>query len=151
MDIKYFEEFGITAGITQAPDRSDLRRAAMAQEAEKSGGYLIRPCLTHGVNVYTIDRAFLEGRPSYIEIEDCDGMVTDLPNVTLTSTHGDCIPLYAYDPVRKAAGLAHAGWRGTVDGIAEALIRTMINSYGCDPADIRTVVGPGIGRCCFEV
>ena len=151
MDIRYFEEYGITAGITQVPDLSDVRRAAMAEELVKKGGYLIRPCLTHGVNVYPITRQFLEGKPSYIEIEDCDGMVTDLPDVALTSTHGDCIPLYAYDPDRKVIGLAHAGWRGTVDGIAAALALTMIKTYGCDPADIRTVVGPGIGRCCFEV
>ena len=151
MDIRYFEKYGITAGITQVPDRSDVRRAEMSEELEKRGGHLIRPCLTHGVNVYPITRKFLEGKPSYIEIEDCDGMVTDLPDVALTSTHGDCIPLYAFDPVKKVIGLAHAGWRGTVNGIAAVLALTMIKTYGCDPSDIRTVVGPGIGRCCFEV
>ena len=151
MDIKYFEQYGIEAGLTQVPDLSDVRRAEMTAEAERNGGHLIRPCLTHGVNVHPITLQFLEGKPAYIEIEDCDGMVTDIPNVTLTSTHGDCIPLYAYDPVKKVIGLAHAGWRGTVDGIAAVLALTMINTYGCVPSDIRTVVGPGIGRCCFEV
>ena len=151
MDIRYFEEYGITAGITQAPDRSDVRRQQMAEELKERGGYLIRPCLTHGINVYPITAGFLEGKPSYIEIEDCDGAVTDIPDVALTSTHGDCIPLYAYDPIRRVIGLAHAGWRGTVKGMAAVLVLTMIKNYGCDPADIHTVVGPGIGRCCFEV
>ena len=151
MDIKYFEQYGITAGITQVPDRSDVRRAAMAKELEEQDGFLIRPCLTHSTNVYPITWQFLDDKPSYIEIEDCDGMVTDVRNVALTSTHGDCIPLYAYDPVKKVIGLAHAGWRGTVDGIAAVLALTMIKLFDCDPADIHTVVGPGIGRCCFEV
>ena len=151
MDIRYFEDLGITAGITQVPDRSDVRRAVMAGELAEKGGYLIRPWLTHGVNVQPITRGFLEGKPSYIEIDDCDGMVTDLPDVALTSTHGDCIPLYAFDPEKRVIGLAHAGWRGTVDGIAASLALTMIKAYGCDPLDIHTVVGPGIGRCCFEV
>ena len=39
--------------------------------------------------------------------------MTDVPGVILTTTHGDCIPIYAYDPVKKVVGLAHAGWRGT--------------------------------------
>ena len=151
MDIRYFEQYGITAGITQVPDRSDVRRAAMAEELKAKDGFLIRPCLTHGVNVQPVTWQFLDDKPSYIEIEDCDGMVTDVRNVALTSTHGDCIPLYAYDPVRKVIGLAHAGWRGTVDGIAAALALTMVRLFDCVPSDIHVVVGPGIGRCCFEV
>ena len=123
----------------------------MAEAARGRGGYVIRPCLVHGVYIEPITRKFLDGKPSYIEIEDCDGLVTDLPDVTLTSTHGDCIPVYAYDPEKRVIGLAHAGWRGTVDGIAAVLIDVMKESYSCDPADIRAVVGPGIGRCHFEV
>ena len=151
MDIKFFEDLGIDAGLTQAPDLSDVRRNEMAEKAREQGGYLIRPCLVHGTRVVPITRQFLSGRESYVEIEDCDGLVTDLPNVVLTSTHGDCIPVYAADPVKGVIGLAHAGWRGTVDGIAAALVLTMAQVYGCDPSDIHAVVGPGIGLCCFEV
>ncbi|MBR5731712.1 MAG: laccase domain-containing protein, partial [Firmicutes bacterium] len=151
MDIRIFEDKGITAGLSQAPDLSDARRAEMAAEAEKTGGYVIRPRLTHGIRVAQITRGFLEGKPSYIEIDDCDGAVTDLERVTLTSTHGDCIPIYAADSSRGVIGLAHAGWRGTADGIAAVLVSTMISGYGCRPQDISVYIGPGIGRCHFEV
>lgn len=152
MDIKFFsDQSWIDAGISQAPDLSDVRRAEMAEKAASQGGFVIRPCLVHGTRVVSVTKQFLEGRPGYIEIEECDGLVTSEKNVTLTSTHGDCIPLYAADPVKGVIGLAHAGWRGTADGIAAVLMKTMIQSYGCDPADILTVVGPGIGKCCFEV
>ena len=151
MDIRYFSELNITAGLTLYPDLSDVRRSLMAEEAAKTGGFVIRPCLVHGIRVEKITEAFLKDRPSYIEIEDCDGLVTDIPNVTLTSTHGDCIPVYACDPVKRVIGLAHAGWRGTAAGITEVLAKTMIDSYGCEPSDICAVVGPGIGRCHFEV
>ena len=151
MDIKYFEKFNITAGFTQVPDLSDVRRSAMADEAAARGGFVIRPCLVHGVHIEPITKEFLKDRPSYIEIEECDGLVTDIPDVTLTSTHGDCIPVYAYDPEKKVIGLAHAGWRGTVDGIAASLISSMKEHYCCIPSDIKAVVGPGIGRCHFEV
>ena len=151
MDIAYFSEFAVKAGFTQAPDLSDVRRAAMALEAQNSGGYVIRPCLVHGRRIVRVDREFLKEQPAYIEIEDCDGLVTDIENVTLTSTHGDCLPIYAYSPEKAAIGLAHAGWKGTAQGIASALIDSMVNSFGCDPAGIRAVIGPGIGRCHFEV
>ena len=151
MDIKYFEKFDITAGLTLAPDLSDVRRSAMAEEASFRGGCVIRPCLVHGIHIEQITPEFLEDSPFYIEIEECDGLVTDIPDVTLTSTHGDCIPVYAYDPDKRVIGLAHAGWRGTVDGIAAELIASMKNNYDCDPASIYAVVGPGIGRCHFEV
>ena len=77
--------------------------------------------------------------------------MTDLERVTLTSTHGDCIPIYAADSSRGVIGLAHAGWRGTADGIAAVLVSTMISGYGCRPQDISVYIGPGIGRCHFEV
>ena len=151
MDLRFFENTGFTAGFTQAPDTSDERRAEMAREAAADGGYVIRPLLTHGVRVLPVTRAFLAGKDSYIEIPDCDGLVTAEPNVTLTSTHADCIPVYICDPVKGVIGLAHAGWRGTVDGIAAVLVLTMMQGFGCDPADIKAYVGPGIGRCHFEV
>ncbi|MBR0131140.1 MAG: polyphenol oxidase family protein [Firmicutes bacterium] len=80
-----------------------------------------------------------------------DGCVTDVPGVVLTSTHGDCLPIYIYDPVKKAVGLAHAGWRGTYDGIAAVLADTMVREFGSDPMDMLAYIGPGIDFCCFEV
>lgn len=80
-----------------------------------------------------------------------DGCVTNVPGVILTSTHGDCLPLMIFDPERRAIGLAHAGWRGTLDGIAVVLAETMIREYGSDPSDMHCWIGPGIDFECFEV
>lgn len=80
-----------------------------------------------------------------------DGLVTNVPGVLLTSFYADCVPLYFFDPVNKAVGLAHAGWKGTVGLIAEAVIGLMEQEYGSRRNEIRTAIGPSIGACCYEV
>lgn len=79
-----------------------------------------------------------------------DGMVTDVLHLPLVVFSADCNVILLYDPVRRAVGAAHAGWRGTAAGIAGKTVRAMRDAYGCDPADIRAAIGPAIGPCCFE-
>lgn len=80
-----------------------------------------------------------------------DGMVTDIPDVLLTVFGGDCPPVYIADPVRKAIGLVHAGWKGTLARIPEVAVANMVLRFGCDPADMYAAVGPGICRDCYEM
>ncbi|WP_440119989.1 peptidoglycan editing factor PgeF [Paenibacillus sp. QZ-Y1] len=84
-------------------------------------------------------------------LQDSDGLVTNVPGVLLTSFYADCVPLYFYDPVQQAVGLAHAGWKGTVAGIAQSMVETMEREYGSSREDIRAAIGPSIGDCCYEV
>ena len=80
-----------------------------------------------------------------------DGMVTDAPHLPLMLRFADCVPIIIYDPKRAVLGVAHAGWRGTVHRIAEQLVRTMREGYGCHPADLLAGIGPSIGACCYPV
>lgn len=80
-----------------------------------------------------------------------DGLITNEPNVTLVTYYADCVPLYFVDPVRRAVGLAHAGWRGTAAKIGQETVNAMRREFGSNPADIFTAIGPSIGPCCFEV
>ena len=82
---------------------------------------------------------------------DIDGLVTDVSGITLVTVHADCPPVYLVDPVRRAAGLVHAGWRGTAAGIAPKAVQLMGAQYGCRPEHIIALVGPGICRDCYEV
>jgi YfiH family protein len=81
---------------------------------------------------------------------DTDGVITNVPEVLLTTVHADCLPVYFFDPEKKAIGLVHAGWRGSVLGIAAKAARKMADVFSCRPEDIRAFIGPGISRCCFE-
>jgi hypothetical protein len=84
-------------------------------------------------------------------VPDCDALITDKPNLALVITAADCVPILLYDPVRRAIGAVHAGWRGTVQGIAGKAVQAMVQTYGCDPANILAEVGPSIGACCYQV
>lgn len=80
----------------------------------------------------------------------CDGQITDRPGVALVAFSADCTPILLFDPVRRAIGAVHAGWRGTAAGIAAKAVQAMADAFGCRPADIRAAIGPCIGTCCFE-
>ena len=64
---------------------------------------------------------------------------------------GDCPPVYIVDPVRKAIGLVHAGWRGTLGRIPEVAIAQMVVHFGSDPSDMYAAIGPGVCRDCYEM
>lgn len=149
-DLKIFDNFdNVVAGFTRKPDDSLERREVMIASAKENGGHVVKPLLVHGVKVQTITSDLL-GDKAYIEISDTDGIITDLPNVVLTTTHADCLPLYAYDSVKNVIGLAHSGWKGTAKGIAKELVVAMKETYGCNPKDINAYIGPGICKCHFE-
>lgn len=82
---------------------------------------------------------------------DIDALITNEVGVTLVTFHADCVPIFFVDSVKMVIALAHAGWRGTVNGIATEVLRLMYGKYGCNADDIICAVGPAIGGCCFEV
>jgi YfiH family protein len=84
-------------------------------------------------------------------IPDTDALATCIPDVPLVVLVADCCAVTVYDPANRAVGVAHAGWRGTVGGIASALVDRMSERFGTDPGDLIAGVGPSIGRCCYEV
>ena len=80
-----------------------------------------------------------------------DGIVTDIPDALLTVFGGDCPPVYIVDPKRRAAGLVHAGWKGTLGKIPQVAIAQMTVKFGCDPADMYAAIGPGVCVGCYEM
>jgi YfiH family protein len=80
-----------------------------------------------------------------------DGLITDTPGVLLGVKTADCYPVIVADRKRKAVGVFHAGWRGTVQRIVEKGIGEMRRQLGCNPEDLLAVIGPGIGACCYEI
>jgi YfiH family protein len=80
-----------------------------------------------------------------------DGMITAIPGVVLAIQTADCLPVIVVDTKRKAVGVFHAGWRGTVKRIVEKGIGEMIRCFASRPRDIKAAIGPGIQGCCYEV
>lgn len=80
-----------------------------------------------------------------------DALVTNAPNVFLSTMHADCQPILLVDPEHMAVAAVHAGWRGTVADIAGNAVRAMQREFFSDPAELIAYLGPAIGGCCNEV
>jgi polyphenol oxidase len=80
-----------------------------------------------------------------------DGLVTDTPTILLGIQTADCLPIILVDTKKRAVGIFHAGWRGTVKRIVEKGVGEMRRRVGSFPRDIRATIGPGIHNCCYEV
>lgn len=107
---------------------------------------------THTTNVRVVtEKDKGKGIVKPLDYTDVDGMVTNIHGICLVTFYADCVPLYFVDPVQKAIGLSHSGWRGTVGKIGKETIRKMEEQYGSDPKDILAAVGPSICKDCYEV
>ena len=80
-----------------------------------------------------------------------DGIVSDTPGVLVTVQTADCLPIILVDPKRRAVGVFHAGWRGTVQRIVEKGVGEMRKHFGSDPRKLVAAIGPGVQGCCYEV
>jgi YfiH family protein len=82
---------------------------------------------------------------------DADAFITDEKNLALAIRTADCVPVFIFDPRRRAIGLAHAGWKGTYQSIAARTVHKMQAEYASRIADLKVVLGPGIRKCCYQV
>lgn len=85
------------------------------------------------------------------DYRDVDGLVTNVPGLTLATYYADCVPLFFADPMHRAVGLSHSGWRGTVSDIAGETIRRMREAYGTSPEELLGAIGPSICQDCYQV
>ena len=119
----------------------------MYQALEAQGDRATTTWLVHGTDVVKVD-APSKGKSW---LAKADGMITDQPKLPLVMRFADCVPLLLFDPAKPAIGLGHAGWRGTVNGIAAKVVRAMGKAYGSKPRDIQALIGPAISRANYQV
>jgi YfiH family protein len=83
-------------------------------------------------------------------MQGCDGLITNEQGLLLTALFADCVPLYFFDPTTGWIGIAHAGWRGSVNHMANAMIEKL-QELGVSKTDLRVAIGPSIGKTQYEV
>lgn len=149
---------GVSAGpyatmnlsLTREANRANVREnfARLARAVGVLPETLTACRYEHGAQVYEL-RAGDVGAGIHREstLPYCDGVVIRQPGISAVTMHADCTPLFFADKRGRAAGVCHAGWRGTHAGIA----RRMVEALALPPEDILVGVGPCIGACCFEV
>lgn len=107
----------------------------------------------HGKDVRTVANA-VEAKPAENAHGDtvyCDALVSNALEVLLGVKTADCVPILMADPRTKGFAAVHAGWRGTVAGIAGNTLEKLEAEYGANPHDVRVAIGPAAAGCCYEV
>ena len=139
-----------TRGDDEAAVRENYHRIAKSIGVKCENMVLSQQTHTTNVRVVT-EKDKGKGIVKPLDYTYVDGMVTNIHGICLVTFYADCVPLYFVDPVQKAIGLSHSGWRGTVGKIGKETIRKMEEQYGSDPKDILAAVGPSICKDCYEV
>lgn len=137
-------------GLTGATDPEAViqRRQQLAEEV---GFDLDRTLMTvqeHGANVATFHRRQPEGGQC---VFSTDALATDVPGQAIVTYHADCFPLLFVDTSRGVVAGAHAGWRGTLAGVATRTAQSLQAAYGSWPGQIDVLIGPGICGRCYQV
>ncbi|MCB0078243.1 MAG: peptidoglycan editing factor PgeF [Anaerolineales bacterium] len=135
--------FSTTVGDSAANVLHNQRLAheALGLDADR----MINRHLMHTARTWHVSAADI-GRPA----PHADGAVSREAALSFVMTSADCQTILAYDPIHHLLAAAHAGWRGTVAGMAMSLIHAM-QREGSEVAEIRVALGPAIGPCCYEV
>jgi hypothetical protein len=108
-------------------------------------GRIVTMRQVHGDNIVEVrDRSLKEAG-------EADGMVTAEPEIFLSVLTADCVPLLFVAPKNKIVAAVHAGWRGTLAGIAEQTVQRFEQQYGVSAEELEVALGPTIGVCCYEV
>lgn len=143
VDVVDFVNLAITTKNIDAKSREDMLK--VCKEGKFNINNLTSNIQIHSDIVNKIDETNINQKI------DGDALITNLKNVPLLVFTADCVPIAIIDKKNKAIGVAHAGWRGTYDKIAQKTIDAMTKNYNTNPDDVICVIGPSIGPCCYEV
>ena len=134
-----------TNRTVDAKNTTDVKN--LCEEYNFNYANLIYNTQVHGANVRIIKA--IDDRKN--NGEKADGLITSLKNVPLLIFTADCAPLVFYDEEKAVVALAHAGWRGTYDNIAEEIIEILVNDYSCEKENIKVIIGPSVSGDSYEV
>ncbi|MDF2539745.1 MAG: hypothetical protein K0S76_2766 [Herbinix sp.] len=144
-------------GSDSSPDQDDLSNIEENyRRISESIGFDVHSLViskqVHKTNIKLVDEKDRgKGLSIPRDYDEIDGLITNTPGVTLVTKYADCVPLFFADPIKKAIGLTHSGWRGTVQKIGKITVQEMQRIFGSNPEDIITVIGPSICSDCYEV
>lgn len=149
---------GVCSSLNLSFSRGDEPEAVMenyrrvAETFDKTVDAFVCTDQTHTTNVLKVGKMEKGyGVTKEKPYTDVDGLITNEPGVILSTFYADCVPLYFVDPVHKAIGLSHSGWRGTVGRMGRKTLEAMAEAYGTKPEDVYAAIGPSICQDCYEI
>ena len=148
-----YGEFNINRYCGDSEEAIKRNREALCQLLDIEDWRLLMPHQVHLAEIAVVDREMmsLSAEERQQRLDGIDALMTNEAGVCIGVSTADCIPVLLYDPIRRASCAIHAGWRGTVQRIAEKAVGRMTETYGTNPKDIIAQIGPGIHLESFEV
>jgi len=101
----------------------------------------------HGTDIYDLT----EPLNGLTLLKEFDGLATRQTNAALIIKMADCAPIFFYDPVTQTIAAAHAGRKGTEQGMARKMVERLVDKYFVKPADLLVCVGPAICVNCYQI
>lgn len=146
-------EGNVGYGPPRDRDAAWRMRSLWCQAAGVSPERLVGLNQVHGARVLVADtsHAGSGAEPDNASAGEADGLITNTPGLPLMTLHADCQPILFIDPVRRAVGVSHAGWRGAVSDVAGSTVRAMVANFDSRPHDLLVYLGPAIAVDCYEV
>jgi polyphenol oxidase len=138
-----FSGLNCGTGSTDMAEAVQINRARVADAMQVSPDHLLSVHQVHSANVVHVTGP-MPIRPQV------DAMVAATPGLALGILTADCQPVLFHDATAGVIGAAHAGWRGTKDGVLQATV-TAMEGLGAKRADIHAVIGPCISQVAYEV
>jgi len=148
-----YASLNLGAFVEDDPEAWQANRRRLCARLGIDTDHLFVPYQTHETGLCDIDASFLT-LPVDLQKEKLhgiDALVTAEPGVCLAVTTADCVPLLIYAPDKRVVASIHAGWRGTVAGIAAHTVTYMMETYQCDPQQMRVGIGASVSPARFEV
>lgn len=147
-----FASMNFSYGRGDNPEHVLENYTRMAKALQVERDRMVVSWQTHTTNIRQVTKED-EGKGVIYDRDyrDIDGLICDIPGITLVTFYADCVPLYFVDRKNRAVGLSHSGWRGTVNRMGEKTLLAMKDAFSTRPEDVTACIGPSICKDCFEV
>jgi polyphenol oxidase len=144
-----YNSLNLGSNTLDSPHNVEGNRSLLARSFGATLDRFLTVTQVHGTDLLVIDAPNPEFS-HFLKLE-CDGIVTNQPELMIAVCVADCVPILLHDPVKGVIAALHAGWQGTVGNIAGKGVEAMTSLFDCKVQDIRAAIGPAIGGCCYEV
>ena len=128
-------------------DRPDLEESALLNKKTLFEKFKVNKIYTakqiHSSNISIV-------KENKTEYEDTDALITNIDNSVIMLNYADCVPIILYNKKNNIGSVIHAGWRGTESEITKKTVEIITKEMGTNPEEITALIGPAIGKCCFE-
>lgn len=154
--LRFFQKHGVRAAFTTRKYDMGFERKgrwAAYRALGLDAGSVVCPSQVHGKNIFVATRAH-RGAGAFeraARLSDTDAVMTAEPGLALGILTADCLPVFLFDPERRAIALVHAGWRGIQQRLVGLAVARMNEVYGSRPESLMSAFGPAIRPCCYEV